>query len=225
MDKKHNEIKKIVENELACAAHDMKHVMRVYNLSLKIAESMSNVDMDVLKTAVLLHDIARVKEDEDNSGNVDHAVLGASMAEEILTDMNYTKNKIESVKDCILSHRFRTDREPQSIEAKILFDADKLDIIGAIGLARSFMIAGEYAQEIYSTVELDDYISTNLVGGDINGRIKDISKHTPNLEFQIKLVRIPEKLYTKSAREIGERRVNFMKGYYNRLQKEFEGLM
>ncbi|MGE5578303.1 MAG: HD domain-containing protein, partial [Syntrophothermus sp.] len=147
-------IKEAVEKELSCSAHDLDHVMRVYNLCLYLARNEAgvngagvDVDIEVLKAAALLHDIARVREDRDGSGSIDHAVLGARMAEEILVDMDYPGEKVEQVKHCIRSHRFRGGNEPQTIEAKILFDADKLDAMGAVGVARFFMVAGEYGEK------------------------------------------------------------------------------
>ncbi len=223
MEEKYQKIKKIVEKELSCSAHNMEHVLRVYNLCLHLAENESNVDLDILKTAALLHDIARAKEDKDDSGNTDHAILGAEMAEKILTDFGYSKDKIGVIKHCIIAHRFRSGNKPKTKEAKILFDADKLDVIGSIGIARSFIIAGQYGEKMYSDVSADEYIKDNLVDGKPNGRIKVISKHAPNLEFETKFKHIPNKLYTSKAKIIGEQRINFMKQFFDRLKKEING--
>src|SRR4030043_1332186 len=81
-------IQEIVEQELSCSAHNMDHVLRVYNLSLHLAEN-ENIDLDILKAAVLLHDIARVKEDNDPTGRTDHAVLGAEMCVRILAEIDF----------------------------------------------------------------------------------------------------------------------------------------
>jgi uncharacterized protein len=164
-----------------------------------------------------------VKEDEDNSGNIDHAILGASMAENILRDFDYSEENIKNIKHCIAAHRFRSGNEPKTKEAKILFDADKLDVIGVIGIARGFMMAGQYGEKIYSNVPIDEYIKDNLVGGKANGRIKEISKHAPNLEFETKLKHIPQKLYTQKAKEIGRQRLEFMKQFFVRLKNEING--
>lgn len=95
-----------------------------------------------------MHDIARVKESRDKTGEIDHAVLGSKLAEEILINLDYEKGKIEGIKHCIIAHRFRSGNEPQTLEAKILFDADKLDVIGSVGIARSFMLAGQFGQSL-----------------------------------------------------------------------------
>ncbi len=222
-------LKAIVEKELSCSAHNMEHVMRVYNLCLKLAKNELGVDLEVLKTAALLHDIARVKEDTDDSGRVDHATLGSEMAGRILTKLRYPKAKIGQVKHCIASHRFRRSsgtgdkNAPRTKEAKLLFDADKLDAIGAVGLARSFMIAGQYGERLYSDAPLPDYVRDNTIGRKADGRIKEISKHAPNIEFETKFKRIPGRLHTRRARELARKRILFMERFFRRLGKELGG--
>ena len=133
MPTKLERIRRVVETELSCSAHDMEHVNRVYRTCLKIAKGEDDVNLDVLKAAALLHDIARVKEDKDDSGNIDHAQLGAEMAVDILRELRFDEDDVIQIKHCIAAHRFRTMMEPSSKEARILFDADKLDVLGAIG--------------------------------------------------------------------------------------------
>lgn len=221
MEEKYQKLKEIVEKELreASPAHDINHVIRVYNLCLHLAKYESDVDLDVLKTAALLHDVARVREGRD----VDHAVLGAEMSEKILRELAYPKEKINLIKHCIIAHRFRSGNEPKTKEAKILSDADKLDVLGATGIARSFILAGEYGQKIYSDTSIDEYVKENLVGGKSDGRIKDPSKHAPNLEFETKFKYVPERLYTQKAREIAKERLQFMKQFFERLKREVSG--
>lgn len=221
IDKKHEKIKEIVEKELSCSAHNLDHVMRVYNLCLLLAEHEENVDLHVLIPAALLHDIARVKESNDNTGKTDHAILGSEIAGRILRDLEYGEDKIEEIKHCIASHRFRSGNEPRTIEAKILFDADKLDSLGAIGIARTFMISGQFEQKLSTDLFSKKYMVENTTE---NGRLKDVSKHSPFIEYEVKLKKIPEKLYTKKAKEIGIDRLNFMNEFFNRLSMEIEGM-
>jgi len=89
LDEKLQKIKQIVEKELSCSAYGMDHVIRVYHICLEIAKYEKNVDFDVLKAIELLHDIARTKEYQDTTGSTDHAVLGAKMAEKMLSDPGY----------------------------------------------------------------------------------------------------------------------------------------
>ena len=197
--------------------------MRVYNLCLHLAKYESGIDLDILKTAALLHDIARVKEFQDKTGSIDHAILGAEMAAEILRKHGYSKEEIDLVKHCIAAHRFRGKVKPQTREAKILFDADKLDVLGAIGVARSFMMAGQYGQKTYANMSIEDYLKDNVVGEKADGRIKEISKHAPNLEFELKFRHIPGRMYTRRAREMAEERFLFMENFFERLKTEIRG--
>jgi uncharacterized protein len=228
MEEKYRQLKKIVEKEMegASPAHDVNHVMRVYNLCLELAKCEPNVDLDVLRTAALLHDIARTREDKQGHIHVldvDHSILGAEMSNKILRDLGCSEEKIEHVKHCIASHRFRGENPPRTIEAKILAEADKLDVLGATGIARSFMIGGECGQKLYSDTPIDDYIKENLVGGKSNGRIIDPSKHASNLEFETKFKQIPNRLYTQRAREIAIERLEYMRQFFERLKNEING--
>lgn len=219
MKEKYQRIKKVVEKILSSSAHDMDHTMRVYNLCPKLIEHRQEVNLDILNTASLLHDIARIIEDKDYTGKTDHAILGAQMAEDILIDLGYPE-EVDGIKHCITSHRARGENKPQTIEAKILFDSDKLDVIGAIGIARCFSIAGEFNQKFYSEIPLDEYIKENLEGGRSNGKILDVSKHTPDIEFETKFKHIPDRLYTKKARQIAKSRMQFMEQFFKELKKE-----
>jgi uncharacterized protein len=208
-------IRKIVEEKMkySDSAHDFLHVIRVYNICLKIAKKYKNVDLEVLKLSALLHDIAREKEDKDKTGSICHAVESAKEAEKILKKFNYPYEKIEKIKHCILSHRYRTKIKPKCIEAKILHDADKLDCIGAIGIARCFMIAGKYNQKLTLNYKNFEQNIKNL-------RIKDLSKHNPLIEFEIKLKNIPKRLYTKEAKKMAIKRMKIMKKFFKELKKE-----
>lgn len=214
---RHKRILEIVQDKLTCSAHSLDHVMRVYNLCVMISKYEENVDLEILIPAALLHDIARVDENEDKTGEIDHAVLGSKIAGDILKDLKYGEEKIKKIKHCIISHRFRTGNEPETIEAKILFDSDKLDAIGAIGIARTFMLSGQCGQRLELNNSISEYLNDNTTK---NGRIRDSSKHNPIIEFEVKFKKIPDKLYTKKAKEIGEDRIKFMEQYFNRLNFE-----
>ena len=108
MNHAHQRIKEIMQKELSSSAHSMDHVMRVYDLCMLIADGEKDVDLDVLQAAVLLHDIARVKENSDTTGNTDHAVLGSVMAEKILKELEFPPEKIEKVKHSIISPVFKS---------------------------------------------------------------------------------------------------------------------
>ncbi len=218
---KHRKIIEIVQDRLTCSAHNLDHVFRVYNLCLLLAKYEEDVDLEILIPSALLHDIARVEESQDKTGEIDHAVLGSIIAEDILRNLEYEEDKIEKIKHCIIAHRFRTGNEPNSIEAKILFDSDKLDAIGASGIARTFMLSGQFGQRLRVSESLNDYLKSNTVE---NGRLKDVSEHTPFIEYEVKFKKIPDKLYTQKAKEIGKERLNFMEIYFDRLKLEIDGM-
>jgi len=215
---KYKKIWRAVKEELSDSAHGINHTKRVYRLCKKL--SSEKIDQDVLLPAAILHDIARDQEDSDDFGKIDHAELGAEMAGEILIEIGFEQNKIEEIKHCIRTHRFRGNKESKSIEAKILSDADKLDAIGAVGVGRMFMLAGQFEERIYRSVDPELYAEKNMTQ---DGRVKKISDHSPNLEYELKLKKIPERLYTEKAKEIAEERLDYMVSFFSRLEKEIEG--
>ncbi|MHB8106072.1 MAG: HD domain-containing protein [Candidatus Cryosericum sp.] len=216
-------VQQAVEHELVCSAHSMAHVWRVYRLCLKLAADETDVDVEVLELASLLHDIARVREDADDTGMTDHAALGATMADPILRDAGYSEATIRHVCSCIATHRFRGDAIPATIEAKLLFDADKIDSLGAVGIARAYMLAAGYGEAIYSDEDVAEYVKRNHVGGAATGRIRVLGEHTPNLEFEIAFKRIPDRLFTPQARSIAINRLAVMQAFFDRLKAELDG--
>lgn len=223
---------KIVENverdvrkELSCSAHNLDHSLRVFRLCKLIAKNYPEVDLEVLELAALLHDIGSVIECADASGKTDHALEGSKMALPILSEQGLSKEKIKHIQDCILSHRFKTANKPKTIEAKILFDADKVDSVGAIGIARTFAWAGKNGANLYKKANLKEYATDNLVGGSFEGRIKDKTKHSPQIEYETKLKGLGNKLYTKRAKEIFDERIKYFESFMERLEKEISGQM
>ena len=135
---------------LACcadSAHDAEHIYRVLHNALEIAGD-GPVDYDVLIAACLLHDIGRKAQLEDPTQC--HAQVGSKMAYDFLMAQGFSEDFAARVAHCILTHRFRKHLEPQTEEAKILFDADKLDVTGCLGIARTLMYKGNIAEPIYA---------------------------------------------------------------------------
>ncbi len=222
---KYGKAQAIVEKELACSAHDMDHVMRVYNMALAIAKHEKKVDLDILKMATLLHDIARVKEDDDKTGNTCHAEESAKMCVPILKKLGYADVKIEKVAHCISAHRYKTDNKPETIEAKILFDADKLDSLGAVAILRAGMWMGRNGCSLFPKMELEKYAKLNLMGGKLVGRIKDKSLHNVFYEHEIKGRMLVGKMHTKEAVRIAKERFKYTDMFLNRIEKEAEGIL
>lgn len=221
MDEKLQKIRETVEKELSCSAHNMDHIMRVYNTCTHLAEG-EDVDMETIKVAALLHDIARVKEDADQTGSTDHALVGAEMAAPILRELGFLEDKIKHIQNCIITHRYRTGNRPETMEAKILFDADKIDGVGAIGTARGFIWTAKNGAKFHYKPNIEKYVRENL-GGKINGRIQDKTKHCQWLEFNTKTKFIPDKMQTEKGRAVCRQRVEFQKAFLDRLEKEING--
>jgi len=189
--------------------HDFDHTERVMNLALHIGEK-EDVDLEILRLSVLLHDIARKEQDESN-GKVCHAERGAEIAREVLEKAGYDENKINKIVHCIETHRFRKDNKPETKEAMILFDADKLDGIGGVGIGRAFSFAGHIGALIH-----DPDI-------DVENTEAYSKEDTAYREFLVKLVKVKDKMLTEEGKKIAEERHKFMIDFFDRLNKEVRG--
>jgi len=191
--------------------HDFDHVLRVLKLAERIARA-EGADLAVVRTAALLHDVG------EGEGRHDHHLRGAAIAHEILADQ--PPAFVEAVVHAIEAHRFRAEPEPRTLEAQTLSDADKLDAIGAIGIARVFAYAGARGTPLWRVPWRE--IATER--GDANDTPKRLGNdYTPVHEFIYKLDRIPERLYTATARAITAERQTFMRAFFERLDKEMPG--
>ncbi|MFA5013855.1 MAG: HD domain-containing protein [Candidatus Paceibacterota bacterium] len=208
------EAKKYFVNCSGC--HDWTHVERVYKLAVRIAKK-EKADMNIIKMAVYLHDIGR-KEEMDSKGKICHAEKGVELAQEILAKYNLDKAVIENIKHCILSHRNKNNHDPKSIEAKVLFDADKLDSIGAVGVARDFLFAG-YAG------------CAHLYTGNEKKLLKNARNYAYTeedsalLEYYYSIKKIKSKILTKTGKEIAEERHKFMADFFKRFELEIKGVL
>ena len=142
---------KIEDYMLQCAgdsAHDKEHIYRVLQHAKAIAKTEENVNTDVLVTACLLHDIGRPEQFADPA--LCHAQVGAEKARVFLEGMDMDGDFIEAVCHCIRTHRFSNRIPPETVEAKILFDADKLDVVGPLGIARTLQYQGKHDYPLYT---------------------------------------------------------------------------
>ena len=128
------------------SAHDAEHIYRVLSNALVIAREETGVDYDALICACLLHDIGRPDQIRDPS--LCHAAVGCEKAYGFLTENGFGADFAAHVRDCIRTHRFRKNDQPESLEAKILFDADKLDVVGASGIARTLVYKGTVTEPL-----------------------------------------------------------------------------
>jgi len=193
----------------ASGSHDWEHTLRVCRLCEMIG-SVENVDIDVLRVAAYLHDIGRGLQDASN-GAVCHAVKGAQIAEAFVERLAFTKKQKQNIIHCIRSHRFRNQHTPGTPEAKVLFDADKLDAIGAIGVARAFLFAGEVGARLHNA-DIDAEDAKPYSADDTGYR-----------EFKVKLCKIKDQMLTVAGRKLARERHAFMHDFFNRFLEEYEG--
>jgi len=169
-------------------SHGMDHTKRVTRMCRVIGER-EQADMEILIPAALLHDIARPLEKEQG---LPHEAEGARMAEIYLASIRYNPALIPAISAAIRTHRFRSSERPESPEAKILSDADKLDALGAVGIARTFMRAAEH-------------------GGDIDDAV---------MHFYEKLLKLKDLMYTDTGRDIATERHKFLVTFLTALERE-----
>jgi len=193
----------------ASGSHAWDHTLRVFRLC-EIMGPAENADMDVLGAAAYLHDIGRTLQDT-SSGAICHAEKGAQMAEPMVAALPLSKKQKQNIIHCVRSHRFRNQHKPATIEAKVLFDADKLDAIGAVGVARAFLFAGEVGARLHNP-DLDAESTRPYSVDDTGYR-----------EFKVKLCKIKDRMLTAQGRKWARERHAFMDDFFIRFLAEYEG--
>jgi uncharacterized protein len=195
----------------ARGSHGWDHTERVYGLCLRIGRK-EGADLDTLRLAALLHDIGRAEEDRSN-GRICHAARGAVLAREILRARGMDEARTAAVVRAIETHRFRGRFVPDTKEGKILFDADKLDSIGAVGVGRAFLFAGEVGAKLH----------------DPKIKVRDTKPYTQEdtayREFLVKLARVKVRMFTSEGKQIARERYDFMAAFFRRLNKETAGIL
>lgn len=201
----------ILENYmLSCmedSAHDAEHIYRVLYNALQIAKGEENVNYDILITACLLHDVGRKEQFADPG--LCHAAVGAEKAEKLLRENGFTPDFAGAVAHAIRTHRFRKAMQPETLEAKNLFDADKLDVTGAIGIARTLMYKADMAEPLYHILP--------------DGRISDGTEDLgPSFfrEYKFKLEKMYDRFYTKTGEAMARQRQRIAADFYESLYRE-----
>lgn len=186
--------------------HGFSHVLRVYRLCERIGQA-ERADLRILRAAALLHDV---------EGDVDlregHHLSAAKFARDVLKKEGWPEGDIESVAHCIRAHRFRDDREqPRTLEAQVLFDADKLDAIGAVGVARAVAYAVRAGMDVYAPPS-PQYLTT--------GKLAVGESQTVAHEYLFKLRHIKDRLYTSTGKVLAEDRHQRMAAFFEGWMKE-----
>ncbi|MEI2692464.1 MAG: HD domain-containing protein [Anaerolineae bacterium] len=185
------------------AAHAFDHVLRVLALAERIAQA-EGADLAIVRTATLLHDIARQEPD--------HHLVGAERARTLLA--GWPVEQVEAICHAIEAHRFRQGPAPATLEAACLHDADKLDAIGAIGVVRAVAYSASHGHRLWSQplAEID-------AGQPPPAGID----YTPSHELVYKLARIQDRLLTPTARRIAGQRHQVMTAFFQQLDAEVMG--
>ncbi len=203
-------------------AHGESHIGRVIRAAIEIGREES-ADLDVIELAAILHDIFQNKEAHSSHEGLRHEIQGAQEARRILKSLEIPDEITEKVCHCIEAHRKRTGPEPRTIEAKCLFDADKLDCLGAIGVIRAAFVSFDHGQEFYKEeTDIEDYKRRNIRH---DGTIIDFSRHSSNLEYELSLRHVTGRMYTQTGRRLAAERLAFMDEFFERIEKEIKGVL
>ena len=191
--------------------HDYFHLLRTEKYALWIAKHENNVDKEVLSAAALIHDVGRV----DELNGKEHISVGVELAEKWLQKINFPNKKIPKVIEAIKLHEQRiwqnNKEKVKYKETLVIQDADRLDIIGALGIARAFQFAGAHNIKLYEPKYKikSRYIYRGL-------------KHDPSELHHIMNKYLNEKFNTKTAKKLSKKRIKFIKEFVKRFVDEWE---
>ena len=189
-------------------SHDFLHTKRVLNLVLELAKDFPQIEEDVIYATCCFHDVGRTIPQE----GVNHAIISANYARENLNKYGFTSQQIEEIASAIETHSWSLGREPKSLLGELLQDGDRIDSLGAIGLARMFSFLNESERTLYN-VE-DPFCKSDRKPND--------KKYTIDHLFT-KLFSIPSKLHTEKAKKLANKRVEFMKSFLEQMGLEING--
>ncbi|MDL2295105.1 HD domain-containing protein [Ruminococcaceae bacterium OttesenSCG-928-D13] len=203
-------LERVMLKSMQRSVHDTGHIYRVLYYALRIAKTEPRANLDVVITAALLHDIGRAK--QDDYPGLGHAELGARMAWDILRKHGTSEKTAAHVRDCIRTHSYKGGKKPATLEAKILFDADKLDLTGAVGSARALLFGAEIDEPFYLT---------GPDGQPTPGKPDE----GPSLlrEYNRKLKHLHTKFFTAKGRALAKKRQKAMDAYFTAFEKEIRG--
>ncbi len=192
--------------------HDFAHVLRVYRTAEHLAQE-EGADLEIVRAAALLHDAeGAAPGGEERAG---HHHQSADFAAEVLAAEGWPAGRIAAVQHCIRAHRYRDTREPPAtLEARILFDADKLDVLGAVGVARVIAYAVLAGQPVYAEPSAQ-FLET--------GQEELGEPHSAYHEYLFKLRRVKERMFTPGAHRIAAERLDYIGEFFRKLGAEYRG--
>ena len=191
--------------ESADAAHDAAHVQRVAVNAVKFAE-IEKADLSIVLPAVWLHDCFTVSKKSDLRNQA--STLSAEKAQELLRNWGYPQENIEQIKHAIAAHSYSANIKPETLEAQIVQDADRIDSIGAIGVARMMMTGGKMDTTLYNE---EDPFCNNREPQD---RLWTVD------HFYSKLLKLNSGFHTMAAQKEAQRRHDYMLEFIKQLESE-----
>ncbi|MBR2643027.1 MAG: HD domain-containing protein, partial [Lentisphaeria bacterium] len=187
--------------------HDFDHTLRVVRNAEQLCKELPEANLQTVLLAALLHDIARPEEDQ-SKGAIDHAAQGAAMVPELLNPFDLPPELVNHIADIVRTHRYRGTDRPATLEAEIVYDADKLDSLGAVGIGRAFLFAGKTGARLHNDAR------TALTSQAYS--VED----TAYREYLVKLRKLPEAMLTRPAWLLARKRADFMKQFFMVLDNE-----
>jgi len=192
--------------------HGYDHVLRVLHMAERIGNELG-ADLEVLRAAALLHDASGAAPGP-GGGRKTHEQASAAFAADVLRGEGWPAEKIEQVAHCIRAHRYRGSEAPRTLEAMILYDADKLDVVGAFGVARTIGYALQAGEPVFAEP------SSQFRRG---GQGEAGEPHSAYHEFLFKLRHVADRLHTEPGRRIGRTRSALMQRFFEQLEAEAAG--
>ena len=208
----------LIQEETKDASHDYDHIERVIALAETIQQKEGG-DLPIIWAAVAFHDVGQERERQYGG---DHALIGATMAHDLLVDTPFPQESIPAVQQAIREHRMTGNIIPATLEGRILYDADKIDCLGAIGIARLYSITGRYNQKIYSELppELSEPVDPLMVR-----QLRRRPDYSPAIEFQLLYADLPKRMTTATGKTLAAERYTYMADFFSRLLGEVEGTL
>ena len=192
--------------EFKDSSHDLNHFKRVAKIAKQIASEEDNVDELVILAAAYFHDIISFPKDDPKRSRASY--YASMKAGEILRSLDFPEDKINPVKHCILTHSYSANIDPETIEAKIVQDADRMEAIGAIGLARVFYVSGQLGSQLFNS---SDPFAQN----------RELEDRKFALDhFYVKLLGLKDTMKTLGGKSIAEKRTKILEEFLENIKNE-----
>ena len=209
-----SQLRRVAKEQMAQdPAHDIAHLDRVWANAHRIARAENKkapdrVDLRVLMAGAYLHDLVNLPKDHPDRAKA--STFSADKAAPILADLGYAADEVAAAQHVIAAHSFSAGITPKSFEAEILRDADRLDALGAVGIARTFMVAGAIDRPF---CDPDDPFAANRA---LDDQLWSID------HWHLKLLKLPGDMATEKGRKIARKRARLMLSYLQQLAKEMD---